>query len=145
MKAAQCQATVCSVHALAVCFRHTWLIRRTDQRFVTFHSRILCRPLSNSWLSRCIMEATRQAYASSGLATLWTLRRSARLSTICAVAMWSSRLTFTRFYCLDVTASPCFEECDWISLCGNLCLDDHPVERLAPLRSLHLAGLVDAV
>lgn len=44
------------------------------------------------------------------LATSWALQRSASLSAICSAAMWLSVSMFSRFYHLNVGATPSFGE-----------------------------------
>lgn len=51
----------CPVCALVAYVRRIGPISRTDQLFVTFHSRILGRALSKLLLSRWVVEAIRQA------------------------------------------------------------------------------------
>lgn len=45
-----------------------------------------------------------QANSIRGLATSWALFKWASIQEICAAASWSSPLTFSRFYELDVSA-----------------------------------------
>lgn len=116
----QGQSTLCPVRALTEYIRRTQAIRRSDQLFVCHNPGRLGRPLSKSRLSHWVVDAIRQAYVLSdvpipsgvrahstrGVAASWALWRGASLASICSAATWSSPSTFTRFYRLNVAASP---------------------------------------
>lgn len=121
-EAAQRLRALCPIRALALYIARTRPFCSTDQVFVSFHPGLLGRPLSKPRLSRWVVEAIRQAYASAGVpfplgvrahstrsvATSWALWRGASLSSVCEAATWSSASTFTRFYRLKVASSPSF-------------------------------------
>ena len=50
------------------------------------------------------------AHSTRGVAASWALWRGASLASIRSAATWSSQTTFTRFYRLNVAASPSFGE-----------------------------------
>ncbi|XP_029924002.1 uncharacterized protein LOC115371027 [Myripristis murdjan] len=122
--AEQGQSTLCPVRALTEYIRRTQAIRRSNQLFVCHNPGRLGRPLSKSRLSHWVVDAIRQAYVLSnvpipsgvrahstrGVAASWTLWRGASLASICSAATWSSPSTFTRFYRLNVAASPSLGE-----------------------------------
>lgn len=66
-QAAQRLVSLCPVRALALYVSCTQLIWIMDQLFIAFHPGILGRPVSKSRLSRWVVEAIRQAYASAGV------------------------------------------------------------------------------
>ena len=104
--------------------QRTQAVRRSDQLFVCYDPGRVGRPLSKSRLSHWVVDTIRQAYVLSGMpvpsgvrahstrgvAASWALWRGASLASICSAATWSSQSTFTRFYRLNVAASPSFGE-----------------------------------
>lgn len=120
----QDQSALCPVRALTMYIRCTEAVRRSDQLFVCYDPGRLGRPLSKSRLSHWVVDTIRQAYVLSGVpvpsrvrahstrgvAASWALWRGATLASICSAATWSSQSTFTRFYRLNVAASPSFGE-----------------------------------
>lgn len=121
---AAAQRALCPVRALSEYVCRTQSLRKSDQLFVCFDSGRLGEPLSKSRLAHWVVDTIREAYTLSGtpapsrvrahstrsVATSWALWRGASLSTICAAATWSSHSTFSRFYRLNVAASPSFAE-----------------------------------
>ena len=119
----QSQSALCPVWALTAYIWRTQAVRKSDQLFVCYDHARFGRPLSKSRLSHWVADTIRQAYALSGVpvpgvwahstrgvAASWALWRGASLASICAAATWSSHSTFTRFYRLNVAASPSFGE-----------------------------------
>ena len=121
----QSQSALCPVRALTAYIRHTQAVRKSDQLFVCYDHGRLGRPLSKPRLSHWVVDTIRQAYvlvgapvppgvrahSTRGVAASWALWRGASLASICSAATWSSQSTFTRFYRLNVAASPSFGEC----------------------------------
>ena len=116
--------TLCPVRAVTAYIQRTQAVRRSDQLFVCYDPGRVGRPLSKSRLSHWVVDTIRQAYVLSGMpvpsgvrahstrgvAASWALWRGASLASICSAATWSSQSTFTRFYRLNVAASPSFGE-----------------------------------
>ena len=115
---------LCPVWALTEYIQRTQTTRKTDQLFTCIDCSCLGRPLSKSRLSHWIVDTIQKAYAISGVpvpsrirahmtcgvATSWALWRGASPATICAAATWSSQSTFSRFYRLNLAASPSISE-----------------------------------
>ena len=121
----QSQSALCPVRALTVYIQRTQVVQKSDQIFVCYDHGCLGRPLSKSRLSHWVVDTIRQAYVLSGVpvppgvrahstrgvVASWALWQGAFLASICSAATWSSQSTFTRFYRLNVAASPSFGEC----------------------------------
>ena len=107
---------LCPVRALDAYVDRTKAIRSTDQLFVCYGGRVLGQGLSKQRLSHWLVDTISCAYhlagqalppavvahSVRGVATSWAQLRGVPLSSICALANWTSPSTFTRFYRVNV-------------------------------------------
>ena len=110
---------LCPVRALRLYTGRTKESRTTNQLFVSYKPGLRHGPIGRASLSRWIVEAIKEAYASvgapvpealrahstRGVSTSWAISRGASVQEICGAANWVNPSTFVTYYCLDVPAS----------------------------------------
>ena len=110
---------LCPVRALKAYCDRTVGSRSSDQLFVEMGNVLVRKPVSRPTLSRWIVDAIKEAYASAGvevpvalrahstraLSASWALAKGVSVQEICVAANWSSPSTFAAYYHLDVGSS----------------------------------------
>ncbi len=108
--------------SLIACVHRTALWRKTDQLLVCYRPPKKSLPASKQTLIRWIVDAIIVAYESSdlpsplgvkahstrGMAASKAFLAGVPIQDICDAAVWSTPLTFVRFYDLDLQATPGF-------------------------------------
>ncbi len=111
---------MCPVRALDAYVHRTALWRRVDQLLVCYGPPKRGLPASKQTLSLWIVDAINISYESSQLPSPMGVRAHSTQSMvdskafsagvpiqdICNTAGWSTPLTFVRFYCIDMRATP---------------------------------------
>ncbi|KAL0203744.1 hypothetical protein M9458_001762, partial [Cirrhinus mrigala] len=111
---------MCPVRALDAYVHRAALWRKSDQLFVCYGPPKKGHPATKQTLSRWIVDAISTAYESSDLpsplgvkahstramAASRALMLGVPIQDICNAAVWSTPLTFVRFYNIDVQATP---------------------------------------